>query len=209
MKNRSLKNNLQKIQIELIVPKSEYNDFGGFPYRSAEKILERVKPLLKKYNATLRVNDEMVYIGERYYIKSTAEYIEGDFKESCTAYAREQETKKGMDQAQITGASSSYSRKYALQGLFLLDDPSQEIDSYNNQEQNLPKSNNLYNEMMDLINERLVTIKSLNNKSEVTFDMVAEYLNDIIPLKTKKWKEPPQNEFLIKKVMKRLNETGF
>ena len=111
---------LKKIQKELKAPKNQYNAFGKYKYRSCEDILEAVKPLLN--NATLVINDEMVVIGERYYIKATATLTEADKSISATAYAREPEEKKGMDSAQITGATSSYARKYALNGLFLIDD---------------------------------------------------------------------------------------
>lgn len=115
---------LGMIQQELNCPKKNENKFGGYMYRKAEDILEAVKPLLAKYGCVLTCHDELVNIGERYYIKATA--ILHDLKDgNCwqtTAYAREEETKKGMDGSQITGASSSYARKYALNGLFAIDD---------------------------------------------------------------------------------------
>ncbi len=120
---------LKKIQKELKAPKNQYNAFGKYKYRSCEDILEAVKPLLN--NATLVINDEMVVIGERYYIKATATLTEEDKSISATAYAREPEEKKGMDSAQITGATSSYARKYALNGLFLIDD-TKDSDATNN-----------------------------------------------------------------------------
>ena len=113
-------NILNKIQKELKAPKNQYNAFGKYKYRSCEDILEAVKPLLE--DATLTINDEMVVIGERYYIKATVTLKQGEEEVSTTAYARESEEKKGMDSAQITGATSSYARKYALNGLFLIDD---------------------------------------------------------------------------------------
>lgn len=116
---------LLKIQQELKAPKNQRNDFGKYNYRSCEDILEAVKPLLKENNLILTLNDELVQIGERYYIKATAtltDVNEPADKITNTAYAREEETKKGMDGSQITGASSSYARKYALNGLFLIDD---------------------------------------------------------------------------------------
>ena len=111
---------LNKIQKELKAPKNQFNAFGKYKYRSCEDILEAVKPLLE--DATLTINDEMVVIGERYYIKATVTLKQGEEEVSTTAYARESEEKKGMDSAQITGATSSYARKYALNGLFLIDD---------------------------------------------------------------------------------------
>ncbi len=113
---------LTLIQTELHVPKSDYNRFGKYNYRKAETILEAVKPLLKKYNAKILLTDSIEFIGERYYLKVVASFSCGEEQESVTAYARESETKKGMDDAQITGSASSYARKYALQGLLLIDD---------------------------------------------------------------------------------------
>lgn len=111
---------LIKIQQTLKAPKNQRNNFGGFNYRSCEDILEAVKPLLD--GATLTLNDEIVLLGNRFYVKATATFIDGDFQTSTTAFAREPDTKKGMDEPQITGTASSYARKYALNGLFLIDD---------------------------------------------------------------------------------------
>ena len=117
---------LLNIQAELKVPKNQYNSFGKYHYRSCEDILEGLKPLLTKYKATLIVNDEIVQIGDRYYVKVTATLIdvEGEGREciSSTAFAREDEKKTGMDLSQLTGSTSSYARKYALNGLFAIDD---------------------------------------------------------------------------------------
>ena len=112
------------IQQKIKVPKGQYNSFGGYKYRSCEDILEAVKPLLQKQNLLLIINDELVSINERYYVKATATIYDENGKEviHTTAYAREEENKKGMDGSQITGASSSYARKYALNGLFGIDD---------------------------------------------------------------------------------------
>lgn len=115
---------LLEIQQELQAPKGLYNDFGGYAYRSCESILEAVKPLLKKYECIVLLDDTLEYIGNRYYVKASARLVSIDDTSSITvtAYAREEETKKGMDGSQITGASSSYARKYALNGLFAIDD---------------------------------------------------------------------------------------
>lgn len=126
----SLHEKLIEIQSTLNAPKDRKNYFGNYNYRSAEDILEALKPLLKAQDCTLKISDELVNIGDRYYIKATAEINDGTDKESSTGYAREEETKKGMDGSQITGASSSYARKYALNGLFLIDD-GQDSDSTN------------------------------------------------------------------------------
>ena len=112
------------IQQELIAPKNQYNSFGKYNYRSCEDILEGLKPCLKKVGAAVTVSDEVLQIGERYYIKATATLHDTENPDSIsnTAYAREDEGKKGMDVSQVTGATSSYARKYALNGLFCIDD---------------------------------------------------------------------------------------
>ena len=133
---------LSNIQNELKAPKGQYNKFGGYKYRSCEDILEAVKPICKKYNTVLILSDEIKNIGERYYVEATATLCDINFEEcseliqneegitskittsriSNTASAREEESKKGMDGSQITGTASSYARKYALNGLFNIDD---------------------------------------------------------------------------------------
>lgn len=111
------------IQSELKAPKSQFNKFGHYKYRKAEDILEAVKPLLAKQKCTLTITDDIVMVGNRIYVKSTATIKnEKGECEATTGLAREEETKKGMDASQITGASSSYARKYALNGLFSIDD---------------------------------------------------------------------------------------
>lgn len=111
------------IQSELKAPKSQFNKFGGYKYRKAEDILEAVKPLLNRQKCTLTITDDIVMVGNRIYVKATATIKnENGECETTTGWAREEETKKGMDGSQITGASSSYARKYALNGLFAIDD---------------------------------------------------------------------------------------
>ena len=111
---------LAKIQRELKAPKDQVNAFGKYKYRSCEDILEAVKPLLD--GAVLTLSDEVVEVGGRIYVKATATFLEDDSTYIATAFAREPEDRKGMDASQITGAASSYARKYALNGLFLIDD---------------------------------------------------------------------------------------
>ena len=113
---------LIKIQSELKAPKDLYNKFGNYNYRSAESILESVKPLLAKYGTELTISDDVVYVGDRVYVKATVSITDGKETRVVTAFAREPLDRKGMDPSQITGATSSYARKYALNGLFLIDD---------------------------------------------------------------------------------------
>jgi len=117
-----LNDKLLIIQSKLKAPKNQYNDFNKFYYRSAEDILEALKPLLKEVGCTLTISDEIVVVAERVYVKAIATLSDGKDNISTTAFAREEESKKGMDAAQITGAASSYARKYALNGLFCIDD---------------------------------------------------------------------------------------
>mgnify|MGYP002523370849 CR=1 FL=1 len=127
---------LSAIQNELKAPKGQYNNFGKYSYRSAEDILEAVKPICKKHKTVLVLSDEVKQIGERYYVEACATLhdLESVDALQVTAFAREEETKKGMDASQVTGATSSYARKYALNGLFNIDDTKDaDTDEYHNQ----------------------------------------------------------------------------
>jgi hypothetical protein len=117
-----LQSALLKIQSELKAPKNLENKFGGYSYRSAEGILESVKPLLIKNNLTLVISDDIVEVGGRVYVRANARIANESDSLTVSAFAREAETKKGMDDAQVTGSASSYARKYALNGLFCIDD---------------------------------------------------------------------------------------
>ena len=132
IKELSIQKRLRYIQSELKAPKKQFNAFAKFSYRSCENILEAVKPILKEYRTILVLSDEIVTLGERFYVKATAiiTNIDDDDSITVTAFAREEESKKGMDGSQITGAASSYARKYALNGLFGIDD-SKDSDTIN------------------------------------------------------------------------------
>jgi hypothetical protein len=132
----NIKEKLTCIQSELKAPKDQYNSFGKYSYRNAEDIQKALKPLEKKYNVATIIFDTVEAIGGRIYVKATARLIDCESDEfiETTAYAREAETKKGMDDAQVTGATSSYARKYALNGLFMLDD-TKDVDSEEYQKQ--------------------------------------------------------------------------
>ena len=157
------------IQQELIAPKNQYNSFGKYNYRSCEDILEGLKPCLKKVNASVTVSDEIMQIGDRYYIKATASLIDS---ESCeritnTAYAREDDSKKGMDVSQVTGATSSYARKYALNGLFCIDDV-KDADSRDNRQKEAEEQRNAELEQKKIENSKIneVKVKSLQSRCE-------------------------------------------
>ena len=139
---------LVKIQQGLKAPKGQTNSFGGYKYRSCEDILEAVKPLLG--GATLTISDEMVMLGDRYYVKATATLAITTKEKSVTAYAREAIAKKGMDEAQVTGAASSYARKYALNGLFLIDD-TKDADTMDNSTPNITSYTKAQDTMVDII----------------------------------------------------------
>ena len=128
---------LVAIQTDLKAPKGQKNTFGGYKYRSCEDILEAVKPLLAREGLVLNISDEVIEIGGRVYVKAKATITDGQNFQTSTAYAREAETKKGMDPAQVTGTSSSYARKYALNGLFCIDDTKDpDTDEYTKRTQN-------------------------------------------------------------------------
>lgn len=138
----SIFSKLLSIQNELKAPKNQYNKFGKYNYRSCEDILEAIKPLCLKYGAVLLVDDYVEQVGERFYIKAKASLIdiETEQKIYACAYARESENKKGMDSAQVTGATSSYARKYALNGLFCIDD-TKDVDTQEYQEKKQMNNN--------------------------------------------------------------------
>jgi len=128
---------LIKIQSELKVPKNQYNSFGKYKYRNAEDILEAVKPLLARENLLMLISDEPINIGDRIYIMSTVTISNGENKVTTQALAREPLVQKGMNDSQITGSASSYARKYALNGMFCIDD-TKDADSINNTKEPTP-----------------------------------------------------------------------
>jgi len=168
---------LKKIQAELNAPKNLYNKFGGYKYRSTECILKAVKPLLAETNTTLVLSDSIINIGDRYYVKADATLSNKDKSVTTSGYAREQENKKGMDESQITGAASSYARKYALNGLFCIDD-TKCADSFNNNEK-----------------------PALTKKDKKSWDNAVKALREgkgIISIKNKCYITPENEQLLIK-----------
>ena len=124
---------MNRVQVELKAPKNQYNNFGKYKYRSCEDILEGLRPLKEKYEVDVFLSDSVEKVGDRYYIVSEAEFVDCETGDSIKKYgrAREEENKKGMDSSQITGSASSYARKYALNGLFAIDD-TKDSDATNN-----------------------------------------------------------------------------
>lgn len=149
---------LIEIQSELKAPKNQRNNFGNYNYRSCEDILEAVKPLLKKHECLLTISDEIVEVGGRIYVKATATITNKENSYNVTSYARESESKKGMDSSQLTGATSSYARKYALNGLFLIDD-TKDADATNTHG-NKPKK-------VDRLPEALKEVGKVKNEDEL------------------------------------------
>jgi hypothetical protein len=187
---------LNKIQSELKAPKNQRNNFGNYNYRSCEDILEALKPLLSEVKAVLIIKDKIELIGNRYYVKATATLQDCESKENikATARARETENKKGMDESQITGASSSYARKYALNGLFLIDD-TKDADTMDNTKKEVKKETKedkfVKDLNQDLINDITKKVKELNPdikkeefksfiKEKTSEDFETKNLNNII-----------------------------
>ena len=132
---------LVEVQSKLKAPKSQFNKFGNYAYRNCEDILEALKPLLNEVKAIVNISDEIVLVGERYYVKATVKFIDAETGEvvEANAMAREEESKKGMDSSQLTGSTSSYARKYALNGLFAIDD-TKDADTTNTHDKGNVKS---------------------------------------------------------------------
>jgi hypothetical protein len=163
--------NLVKIQNELKVPKGNFNSFGKYKYRSAEDILEAVKPLLLKYNCTLTLSDEIILVGTKIFVKATSKFSDGTNTEIANGFAETSEH-KGMSAEQTTGCASSYSRKYALNGLFLIDETEQDADSQK------PKTE----PTVDEVNAKIIKASSLQelkklfealppNEQKIAFEM--------------------------------------
>jgi hypothetical protein len=150
-----LTNKLATIQQKLKAPKGQMNKFGGYKYRSCEDILEAVKPLLG--DLVLTISDDIVDVGGRVYVKATVSLSSGSGNVSTTAFARESEVKKGMDESQITGAASSYARKYALNGLFCIDD-TKDADATN--EHDKPSLKEDYDALVSKLTDSVEAIKT-------------------------------------------------
>lgn len=194
---------LLKAQVELKAPKGQYNSFGKYKYRSCEDILEALKPVLDKFKLTLFISDEIVEVGGSYklekkdetvetvgrkYVKATITLVNIDKPDEIietSALAREEETKKGMDGSQITGASSSYARKYALNGMFMIDD-TKDSDSTNTHGKEEKTEAERKKEAIEAINK----LADTEEKTEKVFDMIAKFnknsLLDCTPEELKK-----------------------
>ena len=177
------------VQTDLKAPKDKFNKFGNYAYRSCEGILEALKPLLAKHKLLLTINDEMVVAGDRFYVKATATLhdTETDLSISNSAFAREEETKKGMDGSQITGTASSYARKYALNGLFCIDDTKDaDTDEYTQQTtkeqpKEQPKRNVDYRkQLIAKLNEKGIDAAEFAQKYSVTNKTTQEEFKELL-----------------------------
>lgn len=168
---------LLEIQTELKAPKSQYNSFGKYKYRNCEDILEALKPLLAKVKAAVVITDEIVNIAQRFYVKATVRLInvENDEVIETSAYAREPENKKGLDESQITGSTSSYARKYALNAMFAIDDTkdSDYAPDSNSKPATAPKNKPLSKETQEEINRRIMEYTKVSKipVSEITAEL--------------------------------------
>lgn len=174
---------LLNIQSELKAPKNQHNTFGNYDFRSAEDILEAVKPICKKHNVLLTLNDEIVMVGNRHYVKATALLTDIESETisqyETSAYAREEDGKKGMDSSQVTGATSSYARKYALNGLFCIDDTKDaDTDSFKKQ-QNKPEQKNTNKTVTQVKPIKAESIKLISEGQRKRLYAIASGNNDV------------------------------
>ena len=169
---------LNIIQSKLKAPKGQYNKFGNYTYRSCEDILEALKPLLAQTKTVLTIKDDIEFIGDRYYLRAicTLHDAESGEKIENTAYARETDTKKGMDAAQITGSVSSYARKYALNGLFAIDDTKDSDTNENYKQTQKNQSNAQRNAQGVDISKTRNEIAQILNAKKIDFNTFIEYL---------------------------------
>lgn len=170
MSEKTFTEKIIHIQKELKAPKCQFNSFGKYKYRSAEDILEAVKPLNAEQGLLLTLKDEPVLVGNWNYIKATATITDGKESIAVTAFARESETKKGMDHSQITGTASSYARKYALNGLYLIDDTKDaDTDQYHNQNnvtQNTQQNNQITQQQVGQLKSKVIQFAKARNQTE-------------------------------------------
>lgn len=172
---KSIIKKLSLTQTELKAPKEQFNKFGNYAYRNCEDILEALKPILRKYELALIIEDEILLVGDRYYIKATCTLTDGLETVLTSALARESFDKKGMDDSQITGAASSYARKYALNGMFLIDD-TKDADTTNTHEKGKIQQPAQQNQQEQKPSSQLATLKQIEvlkkffPKSEIVWE---------------------------------------
>lgn len=173
MTELKLHERLLNVQHKLKAPKGQYNKFGNFNYRSAEDILEAVKPLNFENGLTLTISDEVKEVAGRIYVLAVATVTDGTDSISVQALAREPENRKGMDESQITGATSSYARKYALNGLYAIDD-NKDSDNQNNDKNEQNKEDDGSKELILLVSKYLEKLESMGVERKVVVDYICE-----------------------------------
>nr|DAV68491.1 MAG TPA: ERF superfamily protein [Caudoviricetes sp.] len=173
MTELKLHERLLNVQHKLKAPKGQYNKFGNFNYRSAEDILEAVKPLNFENGLTLTISDEVKEVAGRIYVVAVATVTDGTDSISVQALAREPENRKGMDESQITGATSSYARKYALNGLYAIDD-NKDSDNENNNKNEQNKEDDGSKELILLVSKYLEKLESMGVERKVVVDYICE-----------------------------------
>ena len=177
MTEKNINNLLVEVQSELKAPKGQYNSFGKYNYRSTEDILEGLKPILKEKNLVLVVFDDVVQVSDRVYIKSTAKLSYDQESIEVTAFARESLTKKGMDDSQITGTASSYARKYALNGMFLIDDSKDaDSDEFSKQNKSQKDSEQKSKQPKITLEEVKMSLNDLVKKTGGNYTAISAYL---------------------------------
>jgi len=184
MEKLNIYQKLMQIQSKLKSPKNQYNSFGKYKYRNCEDILESLKPLLLEHNCILIVNDKIEKVDNRFYVSAEVKLICCDTEKeiSCQAYAREEENKKGMDGSQVTGASSSYARKYALNGMFLIDDNkdsdyTQTIKEPKKEEPKEPKKETIFNISQKQANLLNLEISKRGKEADDYIKKIIDYLH--------------------------------
>lgn len=180
-KELSFYEKLSALITELKAPKGQRNNFGKYNYRSAEDILEAVKPLANKYGLVPMLTDEIVQVGDRYYVKAKAVITDGINTEKASGFAREPETKKGMDESQITGTASSYARKYAMNGLYQIDDTKDaDTDEYKQQVDSAKpkKITKTQAKALQTRVDKLAELVSLKTEKHITGVQMAEKITD-------------------------------
>lgn len=192
----NLTQKLLNVQRDLKAPKGQFNNFGKYKYRSAEDILEAVKPLNAREGILLTISDEPMFIGDWHYIKATASITDGKDTHIVTAFARESQVKKGMDDSQITGTASSYARKYALNGMYLIDDTKDaDTDEHRNQTNNAPRQQ-----------EKMASNDQLGLLNNKTQELAQLYNMDINELKGKLGIRQSHTETEFKQLLTRVND---
>ena len=197
---------LQAIQSELEVPKSQYNSFGKYHYRNAEDILAAAKPISIKHDCLLTVTDDMVVLNDRFYVKAVARLDHNEEHKETTAYAREELTKKGMDASQITGSASSYARKYALNGLFCLDDVKDPDATNKGNGNDKPESTRNKTASGNGLNDKLKDIKANADSLGMTKDDLRAKMEEMFDVKKSTDLTMEQAEKLNNKILEEMEE---